>query len=118
MPAKAYSGGCHCGKVRFDVTAELGQVISCNCSICTMRGSLLTALKPDQFVLRSGQDNLADYQFYKHVIHHLFCKTCGTQSFSRGTTAKGEERVAINVRCLDNVDLSALKVIPFDGKSL
>ena len=33
--AATYSGGCHCGAVRFEATADLAKVISCNCSICT-----------------------------------------------------------------------------------
>ena len=117
MPEKTYAGGCHCGKVRFEVTADIGTVMSCNCSICTMRGSLLAAVGAGKFKLQQGEGELADYQFNKHVVHHLFCKTCGTQSFSRGSTPKGE-MVAVNVRCLDGVDLAALKVMPYDGRSL
>ena len=115
---KSYSGGCHCGKVRFDVAADISQVISCNCSYCTKRGSLLSAVDPGKFTLSAGEKELVEYQFNKHIIHHLFCKTCGTQSFARGIGPKGEDMVVINVRCLDGVDLSALKVIPFDGKSM
>ncbi|HKQ54585.1 MAG TPA: GFA family protein, partial [Methyloceanibacter sp.] len=59
-----------------------------------------------------------DYQFNKQVIHHLFCKTCGVGAFGTGTGANQEEMVAVNVRCLDAIDLGALNVTPFDGKSL
>ena len=31
-------GGCHCGRVRFRITADLDGVTICNCSICTMKG--------------------------------------------------------------------------------
>jgi len=65
---------------------------------------------------RSGADAVGDYQFNKHVIHHLFCKTCGILSFARGKTREGNEGTAINVRCLNGVD--ALKVTQFDGRSL
>jgi hypothetical protein len=62
-------------------------------------------LPASQFKLLSGGDNLTDYQFNEHAIHYLFCSTCGTQSFSRGMTpGTGQEIVAINVRCLDDVD--------------
>ncbi|MEA2966592.1 MAG: hypothetical protein QOI46_6690, partial [Alphaproteobacteria bacterium] len=30
----------------------------------------------------------------------------------------GDEMVAVNVRCLDDVDISALAPTPFDGRSL
>jgi len=119
MPdTKNYTGGCHCGQVRYDVTADLGSVVACNCSICTKRGALWIFVTPENFALRAGTDDLVDYQFNKKVIHHLFCGQCGVGSFSRGQGPGGAEMIAINVRCLDGVDLTALKLQPFDGKNL
>lgn len=92
--------------------------MSCNCSICSKRGSLLAFAPADRFLLVSGEDRLSDYQFNKKVIHHLFCRNCGVQPFARGTAPDGAEMVAINVRCLDGVDIPALPVTPFDGKRL
>jgi hypothetical protein len=112
-----HSGGCHCGTVRYEVTTDLSPVISCNCSICQKRGALLTFVKAPQFTLLSGEDDMTDYQFNKKIIHHLFCGTCGIASFARGRGPDGSEMVAINVRCLDDVDLDALTPMPFDGKS-
>src|SRR5687768_16117972 len=80
---KTYSGGCHCGKVRYEVTADLSQVMECNCSICAKKASLLTFVGPDQFKLLSGESEVSDYQFNTKNIHHLFCKTCGIHSFAR-----------------------------------
>jgi len=116
--SKNYSGGCHCGQVRYDVTADLSQVVACNCSICMKRGMLLTFVPPEQFALRAGADNLVDYQFNKKIIHHLFCRECGVGSFSRGQKPGGGEMVAINVRCLDGVDATGLTPTPVDGKKL
>lgn len=113
-----HAGGCHCGAVRYEVETDLGQVMSCNCSLCEKRGSLLAFVPLSQFNLLSGADALSDYQFNKKIIHHLFCGTCGVAPFARGVGPGGVEMVAINVRCLDDVDLEALKVAPFDGKSL
>jgi len=70
------------------------------------------------FALRAGADSLKDYQFGKKSIHHLFCAHCGVGAFSRGTNPKGDEMVAVNVRCLDEADLGALQPTPFDGRSL
>ena len=111
-----YSGGCHCGRVRYEAEADLSRVMSCNCSICRKRGSLIVPAA--KFKLQSGGDALTDYQFNRKVIHHLFCSSCGTASFARGTGPDGAEMVAINVRCLDGVDLDGLNVVPFDGASL
>jgi hypothetical protein len=116
--AKNYTGGCHCGEIRFEVTADIGNVVSCNCSICQKRGALLSFVPAEKFALRAGSDDLKDYQFGKRSIHHLFCAQCGVAAFSRGTSPAGGEMIALNVRCLDDVDLAALKVTPFDGHSL
>ena len=68
--------------------------------------------REDKFTLETGEDDLTDYQFNKHVIHHLFCKTCGIKSFARGNGPTGPT-VAINVRCLDGVDVSKSEREPF-----
>lgn len=115
---KTYTGGCHCGKVRFQVKTSLAEVVSCNCSICSKTGSLLSFAPASEFELLSGEDNLSDYQFNKHIIHHLFCKTCGIRSFAHGVGPDGNKSFAINARCLDDVDVSTLTPMHFDGKSM
>ena len=116
--AKTYEGGCHCGRVRYRIETSLTQAIECNCSICAKRGTLWTFVKEPQFTLLNGGDTLADYQFGRKKIHHLFCESCGIGSFSRGIAPNGEDTFAVNLRCLDDVDVAALKIRPFDGKSL
>ena len=116
---KTYAGGCHCGKARFEVTTELGPVVECNCSICERKGLLLAFVPPEQFKLVAGEEkDLTGYQFNKKVIHHLFCPACGVESFATGTTPDGKRMYAINVRCLDGVDLASLQRRPFDGRSM
>jgi hypothetical protein len=116
--AQTYKGGCHCGKVRYEATLKLDQVITCNCSLCSKKAHLLTFVAPEQFKLLSGEDALTEYTFNKKIIHHLFCSVCGIESFARGTDPSGKPMCAINVRCLEGVDTSQLKVTPFDGKNL
>ncbi len=115
--AKTYTGGCHCGKVRYEVTTDLGMVISCNCSICSKKGYLLAFVPESAFRLLSGKDATTDYLFNKHVIHHRFCSACGIESYANGTDPKGNAMVAINVRCLDGVEPDALTITKFDGRS-
>jgi hypothetical protein len=115
---RTYTGGCHCGEVRFEVTVDISSVVSCNCSLCQKRGALWAFVTPESFALRAGLEQLRDYQFGKRTIHHLFCPQCGVGAFSRGSTPKGAEMVAINVRCLDDVDPGSLQQVPFDGRSL
>jgi len=116
--SRTYSGGCHCGCVRYEVSTNLTPLIACNCSYCQAKGLILTFVPAEQFTLRAGDDGLTEYQFNKHVIHHLFCNACGVQSFARGKGGKGEDTVAINVRCLDGIDVATLKPAPFDGRSM
>ncbi|HTE54597.1 MAG TPA: GFA family protein [Kofleriaceae bacterium] len=116
--AKTYTGSCHCGGVRYQVTMKLGQVMSCNCSMCGRTGTLLAFAPLDQFVLLDGADLVADYQFGKKRLHHFFCPRCGIRSFAGGAGPDGKEMRAINVRCLEGVDVDALPVHKFDGKSV
>ena len=115
---KKYAGSCHCGDVRFEVEADLGSVMACNCSICSRAGYLLAFVGPDQFKLLSGADKQTDYQFNRKNIHHLFCTKCGVRSFGNGTGPDGSEMYAVNVRTLDGLDLASLKVQAFNGKDL
>jgi hypothetical protein len=116
MANETHHGGCHCGAVRYTVTLDTaGEAIECNCSMCGRVGSLFMFTTPDNFVLEKGDDNLTDYVFNKHVIHHLFCKTCGIKSFARGTGPRGP-MIAINVRCLDDVDVFTQPRKRYEGK--
>lgn len=112
-----YTGGCHCGNIRFEAEMDIKEVLSCNCSICSKRGHLLAFTPESNFKLLKGEDSLADYQFGKKSIHHHFCKNCGVGTFGRAKSPNGEMR-AINVRCLDGVDFTKFPVNYFDGKSL
>jgi hypothetical protein len=112
-----YHGSCHCGKVAFDVELQLDSAISCNCSICSRRGSLLAFAPRANLALLTPDGNLATYTFNKHVIKHRFCKTCGVLPFGEGTDPKGVATVAVNIRCLENLDLEKVKVVKWDGRS-
>jgi hypothetical protein len=118
VSAQTYTGGCQCGKVRYEVSLELGEVIACNCSRCGRLGSLLAFTPAQNFKLLAGEGATTEYQFNRHVIHHLFCATCGIQSHARGKRPDGADVVAVNARCLDGVDVDALKVRKVDGRKL
>lgn len=114
---KTYTGGCQCGAIRYEVDTELKSAITCNCSRCGKLGAVLTFAPRSSFRLLQGENNLTEYTFNKHVIHHLFCKTCGIQSFAFGNGPDGAEVAAINVRCLDDLNLDELEIQKFDGKN-
>ena len=118
MSMQRYAGSCQCGKVRYDVSLELGEVIACNCSRCRRLGSLLAFTPAENFKLISGEGAMTEYQFNKHAIHHLFCSTCGIQSFARGKRpSDGADVVAVNVRCVEGVEPEQLKVKHVNGRA-
>ena len=109
------TGGCHCGRVRFRVTADLDRVTECNCSICAKKGFLHLIVPPEQFELLSGKDDLADYRFNTRTARHLFCNTCGVHSFY--VPRSDQDKIDVNVRCLDGIDIGAISVNSFDGRN-
>jgi hypothetical protein len=108
-------GGCHCGRVRFRVTADLERVTYCNCSICAKKGFLHLIVPQDRFELISGKDDLTTYQFNTGVAKHTFCKHCGMHPFY--VPRSDPDKIDVNVRCLDGIDLDAFSVKTFDGKN-
>jgi hypothetical protein len=113
-----YKGGCHCGKIAFDVEGDIDQVIECNCSICSKRGYLLWFVPRANLHLQTPISELSTYTFNKHHIQHHFCPTCGVAPFGTGSDGKGNEMAAMNVRCFQGVEPTKLKIVPYDGRSL
>jgi hypothetical protein len=113
-----YQGSCHCGQVAFEVEGEISSVTACNCSICRRKGILMWFVPRASLTLTTPESALSTYTFNKHVIKHRFCSNCGIHPFGEGTDPKGNAMAAINVRCLDGVDLGSLTVNQFDGKAL
>lgn len=113
-----YKGGCHCGKVAFEVEGELAGAMACNCSICSRKGSLLWFVPRDRLRVLCAEEDAATYTFNKHVIKHRFCRNCGLHPYGEGIGPDGQSMAAINVRCLQSIDLASLPVEHFDGRSL
>ncbi|MBL0403964.1 GFA family protein [Microvirga aerilata] len=111
-----HTGSCHCGKVAFEVETDLEQVIECNCSICRRKGYLLTFVPRGALKVIRGEEDLSTYTFNTHTIQHRFCSTCGAAPFGEGKQPTGEATAAINVRCLETVELADLRTIPFNGR--
>lgn len=113
-----YKGSCHCGRIAFEVEGELQNVLACNCSICSRRGHLLWFVPRDKFRLLTPASDYSTYRFRTMTIAHNFCPVCGCGPFGEGVDPKGNAMAAVNARCLEGVDLDALKVVPFDGRSM
>ncbi|UNK47897.1 GFA family protein [Lysobacter sp. S4-A87] len=112
-----YQGSCHCGRVAFEVEGTIDSGLSCNCSMCGRKGSLLWFVPRDQMQLKTPEDAASTYLFNKHLIKHRFCPVCGIHPYGEGTDPKGNPIAAINLRCLEDVDHAAIPVHEYDGKS-
>ncbi|MCY7354404.1 MAG: GFA family protein [Lysobacter sp.] len=111
-----HAGSCHCGKIAFEVEADITEVMDCNCSMCRRRGSLLAFVPRDALTLKTPESDLQTYRFNKEQIQHHFCANCGIAPFGEGVDPRsGARMAAINVRCLPDVDLDALTIKKVDG---
>ncbi len=113
-----YKGSCHCGRIAFEVDGEINGAMACNCSICSRKGSLLWFVPREKLHLLTPEEAASTYMFNKHAIQHRFCPVCGIHPYGEGVDSKGQRMAAINVRCLESVDLAAIPVKNFDGRSL
>ena len=103
-----YRGSCHCGRVKFEVVADLDHVRVCDCSICRRRGALNHRVDPECFKLLTPLEDLSLYTFHTHTARDYFCPTCGILPFRRPRTAP--DKWTVNVRCFEEVDLDSIPV--------
>lgn len=113
-----YLGSCHCGRVKFEAEGEIASVMSCNCSICQRKGALMWFLPRDAVRLLTPDEDASTYLFNRHAIRHRFCANCGIHPYGEAKAPTGEDMVAVNARCLEGIELSAIPVTHFDGRAL
>ncbi|XP_078598314.1 centromere protein V-like [Branchiostoma floridae x Branchiostoma japonicum] len=111
-----HTGGCHCGAVQFVVMAPpVLQAVDCNCSICFKKQNRHFIVPKAKFKLLQGEDNLTCYTFNTHQAKHLFCKTCGVQSFY--SPRSNPDGYGVMPHCLDQVTVERVVVETFDGQN-
>ena len=109
-----HTGGCHCGRVRFEVDAPAAiEVHACNCSMCSKLAYLHLVVPKSRFRLLCGQDVLTTYTFNTGVARHLFCSVCGIKSFY--VPRSHPDGYSVNARALDAGTVVERVEIPFDG---
>ena len=108
-----HCGGCHCGRVRFEVEAPARiDAIECNCSICRMSGFLHLIVPAARFRLLQGAEFLTDYTFNTGMAKHRFCRVCGIKSFY--VPRSNPDGIDVNVHCLEPATIESIEVSPFD----
>ncbi|MCA8900716.1 MAG: GFA family protein [Hyphomonas sp.] len=111
-----WTGSCHCGAVRFRIEADITDVYRCDCSLCAMKGALMTSVHEDCFTLLAGADRLSEFNWNTGVARHFFCSVCGIYPFHKKRAMP--DHYGINVHCLDGFDASALTVRAAEGKGM
>ena len=82
-----------------------------------MKNNKHVVVPETQFTIISGKDNLTCYRFNTKKAKHLFCETCGVQSFYRPRS--NPDGIGVNPICIDKEDLSkvSFKKEVFDGQN-
>ncbi|MDH5620059.1 MAG: GFA family protein [Gammaproteobacteria bacterium] len=111
-----HTGGCHCGRVRFEVDAPaVIDATECNCSICRKSGFLHLIVPAADFRLLQGDDVLTTYTFNTGAAKHHFCNVCGVKSYY--VPRSHPDGISVNVHCLDEDTVAGVNVTPFDGRN-
>jgi hypothetical protein len=113
---QTYTGSCHCGDVRFEADMDLDHVRVCDCSLCRKRGALNHRIAREDLRILSNLDDMTLYQWHTMTARDYFCPRCGILPFRQPRTAP--DMWAVNVRCLDDVDLDAIPVDHVHGSEL
>ena len=114
-----YEGSCHCKRVAFEVEGEIDGAMACNCSICQRKGSLMWFVPHDKLALKTPPEDMSTYMFNKHVISHRFCPVCGIHPYAEAVHPKtGKPMAAINIRCIEGLDLDNVPTTHFDGRAM
>jgi len=115
---KTYSGGCHCGAVRFEAELDLDEPAGeCNCTLCTKRNATTMIVKPDAYRVVAGDDSVTEYSWRPDGIRFAFCRRCGVALHSRGDIpALGGKYASVNINTLDGIDPATQKVVHWDGR--
>ncbi len=111
-------GSCHCGNVAFEGEGTPEGAMSCNCSMCQRKGVLMWFVPRASLRLKTPDANANTYTFNKHNIKHRFCPKCGIHPYGEATDPKGNPMAAVNIRCLEDIELDKIPVTSFNGRAI
>ncbi|ASC57167.1 Gfa-like protein (plasmid) [Vibrio vulnificus] len=126
MP-KTYSGSCHCGLIKFEVSADIDHLRECNCSICIRRGALNFRVPEENLTVLTPLENAVLYQWGSETAKDYFCPKCGILPFRKPSQLTNAEIEAgkvpfngwaVNARCLSGLNISEIPIVKIDGASL
>ncbi|WP_084458956.1 GFA family protein [Advenella mimigardefordensis] len=110
-----YIGACHCNAVKFAFNADIKEVVSCDCSLCSKRAALMLSVEKEKFEIVEGHDVLSEYRWNTGIAQHFFCGKCGIYVFHQRRSDPSMH--SVNANCVDGLDISSLPVRQVNGKS-
>lgn len=113
-----HQGSCHCGRIKFEVDGVIDSALACNCSICLRKGSLLWFVPRGALRLLTPENDTASYSFHRHAIQHRFCPNCGMHPYADGKAPNGDAIAAVNIRCIEGIELESIPVTHYDGRAI
>jgi hypothetical protein len=113
-----YKGSCHCGRIAFEVEGTLEGAMTCNCSMCQRKGTVMWFVPRDKLKLLTPDADASTYLFNKHAVQHRYCSVCGIHPFGEGTDPRGVRTAAINIRCLEGIELEKIPTTHYNGRAL
>lgn len=111
-----HSGSCHCGGVKFRVTAEIEELTTCDCSLCVKKNAVMTKVPEAALEVVDGADLLSLYEWNTQVAKHYFCSRCGIYVFHRKRAAP--DHFGVNIFCLDGFDPASVPVRATEGANM
>lgn len=98
MNKHRYKGSCLCGKVRFEISGEIRNMVYCHCSQCRKaQGSAFAAngnVDAVSFKFVSGENELSSYESTPGQTKY-FCKYCGSPIISKVQSNPDNVRVRL-----------------------
>lgn len=116
MQIKTYKAFCHCGAVEFEITSDLAELTTCDCSLCVKKNALMVKVHEDDFKLVSAPTAVSEYRWNTNIARHYFCKTCGIYTFHRKQAMP--DHYGVNVFCLDGIDPKDIPVRATEGANM
>ena len=102
-PDHPLHGGCLCGAVRYELSAEPHDLYHCHCSICRKcQGALYPAYASvvrSGFVVTQGADRLSTFDSSAE-LHRHFCSSCGSHVY--GEMEGDPDTISFSVGTLDD----------------
>src|SRR6185436_3653924 len=102
--AELITGGCLCGKIRYEVSQAPQSIIACHCTHCQKisgAGSSHNAVLPTSAItFTAGQPKCyRDTGQSGNILHRYFCADCGSSLYSQ--REKNPEMTILKVGTLD-----------------